>query len=82
MAKSPRRVGVPPTTKDLENFSPHVNGWFNEVTGRMGVYVGTSDPTTNVCPEGQWIVYNNTTSSEIRIWTNVAGVMKKSAAFT
>lgn len=67
-----RRLGIPPTKGD----------WEQTVWDRLNVYTGTSNPTAAEVPEGQWVIFNNTALGEVRIWTNVAGVMKKSAAFT
>lgn len=67
-----RRLGI----------SPEKGDWPSTVTERLNVYSGAADPTVAEVPENQWIVYNNTTVPEVRIWTNIAGVMKKSAAFT
>lgn len=79
-----RRVGVAPR---IENFEakpePYkVNDWLYTVGERMNVYEGAADPTAAEIPENQWIVFYNTTSTEVRIWTNIAGVALKSAAFT
>ena len=71
-----------PLINELEQKRPSVNDWFREVGNRMNVYSGTSDPTADDVPENQWIVFNNTSLSEVRIWTNIAGTVKKSAAFT
>jgi hypothetical protein len=67
-----RRLGLPP--KDSTD-------WVKTVGERLNVYSGAADPTVAEVPENQWIVYNNTTVPEVRIWTNIAGVLKKSAAF-
>jgi hypothetical protein len=75
-----RRVGVAPKLVTLEQ--PSTNDWFHTVTERCNVYSGASDPTAAEVPENQWILYRNTTSGEVRWWTNIAGVLKKSAAFT
>jgi hypothetical protein len=65
-----RRLGISPKAEDIL------------VTERLNVYSGASDPAVSEVPQGQWIVYRNTTSGEVRIWTNIAGSLKKSAAFT
>lgn len=77
-----KRISVSPKIRDIEAGIPSVNDWFSQVTDRLNVYSGASDPTAAEVPENQWIVYYNTTLSELRIWTNIAGVLKKSAAFT
>lgn len=77
-----RRVGISPKNQDIQADKPSVDNWFNIVTERMNVYSGAADPTTAEVPENQWVLYYNTTSSELRVWSNIAGVMKKSAAFT
>jgi hypothetical protein len=66
-----RRLGI----------TPNPEAWFTTVGERLNVYSGAADPTVAEVPENQWIVYNNTTVPEVRIWTNIAGVLKKSAAF-
>lgn len=71
-----------PQIKDLENKTPGVNDWFREMGNRMTLYTGTADPVAADIPENQWIVFHNTTIPEVRIWTNIAGTVKKSAAFT
>lgn len=74
------RLGVPPKTQTFD--VPPTNLWFKIITDRMNVYSGAADPTVAEVPENQWIVFHNTALSEVRIWTNVAGVLLKSAAFT
>lgn len=74
------RLGVPPKTQTFG--IPPTNFWFKIVGDRMNVYSGAADPTVAEVPENQWVIYNNTTVPEVRIWTNIAGTLKKSAAFT
>lgn len=79
-----RRVGVSPRQEDFQG-KPHpyrINDWLFTVGERMNVYTGAADPTADEVPENQWIVYHNTTAGEVRIWTNIAGAVLKSAAFT
>jgi hypothetical protein len=66
-----RRLGI----------TPNPEAWLVTVTERMNVYSGAADPAVAEVPENQWIVYHNTTIPEVRIWTNIAGVLMKSAAF-
>ena len=80
MPKSPVRVGVAPNVKDLTE--GRTNSWFQEVNNRLNIYSGTSNPTVAQVPEGQWIVYRNTTSNQTRIWANTAGTLTSTAAFT
>ncbi len=75
-----RNIGLPPTTQRLD--APSTNPWLEEVTNRLKVYSGDTDPSVGEIPENQWIVFNNTFLSETRIWTNIAGTLLKSAAFT
>lgn len=75
-----RRLGIAPRIQNFEQSA--TNDWFKIITDRVGVYSGAADPVASEVPENQWIVYRNTTSGEVRIWTNIAGVLKKSAAFT
>lgn len=77
-----RRLGVAPKTLDVERQTPALSDWFQTVTERANMYSGSADPAVSEVPENQWIVYRNTTSGEVRIWTNIAGVLQKSAAFT
>ena len=77
-----RRLGVALKVQDIERQGPPVNDWFQTATERLNVYSGASDPAVAEVPENQWIIYRNTTSGEVRMWTNIAGVLKKSAAFT
>ena len=78
----PARISTPPNLNDIKKEAPKTNRWFQDVTERMNVYSGTSNPTVAQVPENQWIVFNNTSLAEVRIRTNIAGVLKKSAAFT
>jgi hypothetical protein len=77
-----RRVGVAPKLDDIEKKAPAIGTWFQTATERLNVYSGSADPAVSEVPENQWILYRNTTSGEVRFWTNIAGVLKKSAAFT
>ena len=74
------RVGTSPQTKNLQ--IPPTDNWFRILTERMNVYSGTSNPTVAEIPENQWVIYYNTSLGEVRIWTNIVGVLKKSAAIT
>ncbi len=74
------RLGQAPR---IANFDIPASGiWLKTVEERLNVYTGPADPTVAEVPENQWIIYLNTTVPEVRIWTNIAGVLKKSAAFT
>ncbi len=48
----------------------------------FAVISGAADPTTTDIPDGLRQTWRNTTSGEVRDWTNVGGTMKKSAAYT
>lgn len=74
------RVGIAPKIATLE--TPPTDNWFRIATQRFNIYSGAANPTVAEVPENQWIVYYNTTVPEVRIWTNIAGTLKKSAAFT
>lgn len=74
------RLGTPPRTQNLE--IPANNHWFDAVGNRLKIYSGINDPTVAEVPKDQWIVYRNKTLGEVRMWTNIGGVLKKSAAFT
>lgn len=43
---------------------------------------GVGDPTTADIPEGEWVVWKNTTTNAKRIWTNDGGTLFSSATFT
>lgn len=58
------------------------NTWFRTIRNRFNLYSGTADPVASELAKGQWVLYKNTTSGEIRWWVNDDGTMKKSAAFT
>lgn len=75
-----RKIGIAPRVTTLDTQA--TNDWFQEVGSRMNVYTGAADPTTAQVPLNQWIIYTNTTLGETRTWANIAGVMKKSAAYT
>ena len=58
--------------------------WFrklSKIVAKNTITVSTADPTTSDVPVNGWLVWNNTTLGETRVWANVAGTMKKSAAF-
>jgi hypothetical protein len=76
------RVTVAPKAADFLEATPAVTQWAKLVGDRMSLFSGTADPTVSMVPENQWIIFYNTTLTEVRIWTNVAGTLKKSAAFT
>lgn len=77
-----RRLGVALKAQDIERSGPPVNDWFQTCTERWNTYSGPNNPTVAESPENQPFFYYNTTIPELRIWVNIAGVMKKSAAFT
>lgn len=77
------RLGIAPRLVDFSRGAAQtIDQWFNQASARFNVASGAGDPTVASVPENQWIVYRNTSSGEVRIWTNIAGVLKKSAAFT
>lgn len=79
-----RRVGIAPKSKEFSNeYQLHnINDWLFTVGERLNVYTGDADPTAAEIPENQYIVFYNSNANEVRIWTNIAGVALKSAAFT
>lgn len=77
-----RRLGQAPKAASLTKATHVVDDWLTTVGGRLNVYSGANDPAVAEVPENQWIIYRNTTSGEVRIWTNIAGALLKSAAFT
>lgn len=77
-----RTLGKPPRAKDINDETPTADVWLYTVNERLNYYSGTADPVASQVPKGQWIVYYNSTLGEVRIWTNVNGTLKKSAAFT
>jgi hypothetical protein len=80
--QAPVRVAIAPKMEDFLAGTDHAGQWLRTVANRFNVYVGAGDPTAAIIPDGQWIIYRNTTTGDVRMWTNIAGVLKKSAAFT
>lgn len=72
-----RRLNLPPRLEDFERKVQGVNSWFHDVTDRLNVFSGEGDPTTSEVPEGQWIIYKNTTSGEVGVWVNHDGILSK-----
>lgn len=77
-----RRLGISPKFIDFINQTGFVTDWFTTAGERLNVYSGAADPSLSEVPEGQWVVFHNTALNEVRIWTNIAGILVKSAAFT
>lgn len=67
-----RRIGASPTRKLFDN--AQTDQWLNTMTERMNLYSGPADPTAAEIPENQWIVYKNTTTGTIGIWTKIGGI--------
>ena len=70
---------IPPVPLEEEFNSTPVSQWMETVRRYINqpiVFSGVANPTTADVPEGSWIVYKNTTSAEVRVWTNDGGVMK------
>lgn len=61
-------------TSVLGNGSYHLN--LTEQTRVAGFINKSSNPTTSDIASGQWALYKNTTSGEVRLWANDGGVMK------
>lgn len=59
-----------------------VDAWFQGVTERLRFAEGPTDPLASTVTKGQWIIWKNTTTNEIRLWVNDNGTMKKSVALT
>lgn len=76
------RLGVSPRAVDINKQGGGVDSWFRTVGDRFNVYSGTANPTTGQVPQGQWIIYHNSTLGETRIWANVGGTLIKTAALT
>ena len=76
------RLGISPRLTDFENKAPFVNQWLDQVGTRFDVQSGSSNPVASEVPEGQWMIYTNTSLGETRIWANIGGTLVKSAAFT
>lgn len=78
-----RSIGRPIKAVDVtERHDLVVDGWFDTATERFKMYSGAAAPTIDQVPQGEWVVYKNTTLNEVRIWVNDGGTMKKSAAFS
>lgn len=73
---------IPKSPKRKTFDTPGTDNWFDEVTHRFNIYSGTANPTASQVPQGQWVIYTNTTLGETRLWVNVGGTVKSSAAFT
>lgn len=70
---------IPPVPLNEEFNSTTVQQWMELVRRFINqpfTYSGVANPTTADVPTGSWIVYKNTTSGEVRVWTNDGGVMK------
>lgn len=52
----------------------HLNA--TEQSRVAGFLTKTSNPTTSDIAAGQWALYKNTTSGEVRLWANDGGTMK------
>lgn len=77
-----RRLSTAPNAVEIKNNIQKTTDWTATVGERLNVYQGDADPDVSEIPENQWIVFHNTTAGEVRIWTNIAGVALRSAAFT
>lgn len=75
-----RPLGVSPRIENWDR--PATNSWLSVVGERLQVYRGDADPTPAEVPEDQWVLYYNTTTSDLRFWVNIDGVMFKTAALT
>lgn len=73
-----RRLTSPPKVQHLLEKIPFVNDWFATVTERFTLYRGASNPVLAEVPQNQWILYYNTTLSELRLWANLDGVLVRS----
>lgn len=68
------RIGVAPSRARLE--TQPTDDWFRAATNRFNIYSGTTNPTANDIPIGQWIIYQNTTTNTLRLWANWNGTVK------
>ena len=77
------RLGIAPKINDFANgVKGVIDQWFQQATVRFNVQSGSSNPVASEVPEGQWMIYTNTSLGETRIWANIGGTLVKSAAFT
>lgn len=70
---------IPPVPLGEEFDSAPVGQWMELVRRYINeppVFSGVANPTTADIARGTWVVYKNTTSGEVRVWTNDNGVMK------
>lgn len=71
-----RRINTAPKISEIEKKAPNVDNWFKTATDRFSVYTGAAAPTAAEVPEGQWVVYKNTTTGETMLYTTDGGVLK------
>lgn len=78
-----RTIGRPIKAADIaDRHDVLVDGWFDTATERFKMQSGAAAPTVDQVPQGEWVVWKNTTLNEVRVWVNDGGTMKKSLAFT
>jgi hypothetical protein len=69
-----RRLGTAPTKNQLDQH--RTTDFLQTVEERFNVYTGTADPTVDQVPAGQWVLYKNTTTGQVRLWTNDSGTLR------
>ncbi len=52
------------------------NSDYTKVLNLYKIQQLNTNPTVDIIPEGQWQIYKNTVSGELRIWANDAGVLR------
>lgn len=76
-----RRLGVAPKVTDFTKEVHSVNDWLLTINERMRLYSGANDPVVSEVPNNQWVLYYNTTLSELRLWANLNGTLLRSSNF-
>jgi hypothetical protein len=69
------RIGVAPKNSDILKEVPSNDLWFKTVESRLNIYSGSSDPTASDVPDGQWLLWRNTTTGAISLWSNYNGTV-------
>lgn len=73
------RLVVPPVPLGEDFDSTTVKQWMESVRKAVNeppVFQSTANPTTTDITSGTWLVWKNTTSGEVRVWSNDGGVLK------
>jgi hypothetical protein len=69
-----RRLATAPTKDQLD--SPRVTDFLQTLEQRCNVYESSTDPTADQVPAGQWVFHKNTTTGDVKLWTNDSGTLR------